>query len=412
MNIILLGTIHRLKNALLTTGNKLITCGPGKDCDIHIPDGMVISLNYILKRLPATFNPELLLYIDNNRPLFLTGLENSSILTAWYAIDTHLQNSWHGDCAKLFDFVFVAQKDFVNLLKNGKVDFHVKWLPLFCKTGKDKKLLVPKEHAVSFVGNINKERNPRRAKLISALRKRIPIYCTKGTYVDVFNKSKIVLNQSVKNDVNFRTFEALGCGSFLLTDSVSNGLSELFADKKHLVLYESNNVEQIVNFVNYYLEHDQERDNIALQGMQESSKKHTDICRAETIINTIAAVDPVQMIIKRKATLFLRKQYAAKMYVTLLFQYDYPDAVKSFFYTQGVRLISEAFEYHLSKQNIPEVLQDAVIYGDILIANGLYDDAVNILNTAVSLTPEKKSSEIGKLISEIRGRINLAKNFQ
>jgi len=97
----------------------------------------------------------------------------------------------------------------------------------------------------------------------------------------------MVLNQCVANDVNFRTFEAMGSGSCLLTERVSNGLEDLFQDRTHCVLYEKGNVEEILNLVNYYETHGDERKAIAQAGRSEILRAHMGIHRARTILQTV-----------------------------------------------------------------------------------------------------------------------------
>ena len=53
-----------------------------------------------------------------------------------------------------------------------------------------------------------------------------------------YSASRIVFNRSIRNDVNMRVFEAVACGSLLVTnDLAENGQAELFADGVHLVTY-------------------------------------------------------------------------------------------------------------------------------------------------------------------------------
>ena len=54
----------------------------------------------------------------------------------------------------------------------------------------------------------------------------------------VYSASRVVFNRSIRNDVNMRVFEALACGSLLVTnDLAENGQDELFQDRVHLATY-------------------------------------------------------------------------------------------------------------------------------------------------------------------------------
>lgn len=76
--------------------------------------------------------------------------------------------------------------------------------------------------------------------------------------------SKIVLNKSLKYNINARPFEITGgAGRFLLTDNVP-GVAEFFEDGKHLALFDS--PEHAAELIKYYLSHETEREKIAAAG--------------------------------------------------------------------------------------------------------------------------------------------------
>ena len=67
-----------------------------------------------------------------------------------------------------------------------------------------------------------------------------------------YSASRIVFNRSIRNDVNMRVFEALACGSLLLTnDLADNGQAELFRDGEHLATYAD--AEELLDRAAFYL---------------------------------------------------------------------------------------------------------------------------------------------------------------
>ncbi len=53
-----------------------------------------------------------------------------------------------------------------------------------------------------------------------------------------YSAARIAFNRSIRNDVNMRVFEAVACGSMLMTNDLSdNGLATLFRDGMHLATY-------------------------------------------------------------------------------------------------------------------------------------------------------------------------------
>ncbi len=91
----------------------------------------------------------------------------------------------------------------------------------------------------------------------------------------VFNRSRINLNISLRSIVNgapLRCFEIMGAGGFLLS-SWAGDLADMFVPGDDYVYYES--VEDMLGKIGYYLEHDDERRQIAANGLAKIRESHT-----------------------------------------------------------------------------------------------------------------------------------------
>jgi spore maturation protein CgeB len=114
---------------------------------------------------------------------------------------------------------------------------------------------------------------------------------------NLFNNSKIVLNMhaDVAGDYagNMRMFEVTGVGSCLLTDNKKN-IGNLFVPGKEIVVYDS--PEDCVKKVNWLIEHETERKEIARLGHEKTMKMHTVENRCKSIIDIIKSelADKVQ----------------------------------------------------------------------------------------------------------------------
>lgn len=92
-------------------------------------------------------------------------------------------------------------------------------------------------------------------------------------YTRMMHTGKIVFNcTGTPYDMNKRVFEGLEAKGMLLTNdnSYNSGLLKLFKHKEHLVAYK--NEEELHHYVQYYLEHDDEREAIAKAGRKEALK--------------------------------------------------------------------------------------------------------------------------------------------
>jgi hypothetical protein len=206
---------------------------------------------------------------------------------AYWAIDTHRDFDVRLGRARRADFVFAAQRDGAERLRQAGIEAAT-WLPLASDPEIHRRHDVGKEYDIAFVGHVFP--GPR-AELLGLLVKRFPGHFIGQAYLDemarIYSASRVVFNRSIGNDVNMRVFEALACGSLLVTnDLTENGLGELFRDGEHLVTYRS--AEELIEKVAYYLEHEEERERIAAAGRAEVIAKHTYRHRVERMLTQIA----------------------------------------------------------------------------------------------------------------------------
>ncbi len=100
----------------------------------------------------------------------------------------------------------------------------------------------------------------------------------------VLRQSKVTFNRHTdraEDSVgNMRMFEATGVGSCLLTDTGKN-MSDLFEEDYEVVTYSS--IEECIEKVNYLLEHDDVRRQIAAAGQRRTLKDHTVMNRCQQI---------------------------------------------------------------------------------------------------------------------------------
>jgi len=109
---------------------------------------------------------------------------------------------------------------------------------------------------------------------------------------NILKNSKIALNFTTKINpcelqMSDRIYKILGCNSFCLTQPIQ-GLEQLFQNKKHLVVFDG--YEDLCNKIDYYLEHEEEREKIALEGQKEVLEKHTINIRVKQYLEEIKEI--------------------------------------------------------------------------------------------------------------------------
>jgi len=144
-----------------------------------------------------------------------------------------------------------------------------------------RKLDVEKIFDIVFVGLIS----PYRKEILEDISKRFQVHTPSvwgEEMVKTINQAKIVLNIHYTPILNteHRIIESLACGCFVLSQKLYN--AELFEDRKHLVYFDNDDVYELIE---YYLEHEEEREKIAQEGMEEVRKKYTAVQQLQEILS-------------------------------------------------------------------------------------------------------------------------------
>lgn len=84
-----------------------------------------------------------------------------------------------------------------------------------------------------------------------------------------------------RRTIKSRTFEVPACGGFLMTGVSDDNLGEYYELGKEMVVFK--NKEDLVTKAKYYLEHEEERQAIAMAGFKRTLKEHTYVYRFNEI---------------------------------------------------------------------------------------------------------------------------------
>lgn len=247
--------------------------------------GGEIDIEEILNLLPAGWKPDLFVWIDSNTGFLPVSLQNLQCPAICFVYDEN-NFSWKLDYAKLYNHIFVLQN---HQLKDFEF-FNAEWLPSASEPQIYNKIYVEKTFDISFIGQTTPQFYPERRKFLQKIIDQgFDLHIENNILQEmslIYNRSKIIINCSLNGELNNRIFEAMGSGSLLLTDRVTSksGLLDLFTDRQHLVLYNEDNLTELLN---YYLNNTIEREFIAKQGREEVLKKHTYSNRVKVILNKV-----------------------------------------------------------------------------------------------------------------------------
>lgn len=245
-------------------------------------DAIVWGLNYPNFKTPfeeISKDCDVVLLIENYTNSWIPNLFNFKGLKIFWSIDSHVVPQQHRQTCDVnkVDIVLNAVLNHDRYFPNQKCYYLANAYP--------DDLIYPKPDIkktidIGFCGNwVN------RADWINSIpniKKNIMVIG--DDMVNVINSFKIHFNRNMADDINYRTFETLGCQTFLLTNDTP-GLSNLFNIGEHLITYTTK--QDLQDKIKYYLQNDDERERIAKSGYEHVKKNHTYLNRAERILEII-----------------------------------------------------------------------------------------------------------------------------
>lgn len=241
-------------------------------------------------------------------PGLKTSIENlgRKSYLVYHGFDSDLLRRTNGEkTAPLNDFIFSG-----SLITGG--DFHTQRIrlierileekvPIGLYVNLEKAYRIKAKQAIylfsKFVNKIGLEKSFERFQILKYGKTRVESYSdTLMNHIkppvfgidmlELFISSKIVLNFhiGIAGDYagNMRMFEVTGVGSCLLTDNKKN-MPELFNIDSEVVVYD--NEEDCVAKVKWLLDHEEEREKIALAGQKKTLQYHTVENRCKTIVD-------------------------------------------------------------------------------------------------------------------------------
>ncbi len=330
---------YHLERALQALGHRVtyvgLPCATRPGYDTTVPVGEIIAA------LPEM--PELYLWIDPAGRYFPPGIENLPIPTVCYLIDVHL-GTWREQVARFFDAIFIAQRDYLERFRRAVGHNQVYWLPLAAAPDVHYDHGLPRVYDVGFVGNIARaHRNTARARRLRLIAGRFRTNDFYRVYMpeevgEVYSRSRIVFNCSIAGDVTMRVFEGTACGALVLTDAVANGLAELFEIGREIVVYEDD--ADLLEKLEYYLTHEEERETIARAGQQRTLAEHTYPCRVARLLEIVTAPDFQQRAPMRTASSAERWEARREVYIHLHMLDALLDGTRSMGFGPAQRLLT------------------------------------------------------------------------
>jgi len=222
---------------------------------------------------------DVVLLIENYNNGWLPNISNFKGLKLFWSIDSHMIPNEH---------LMTCVTNKINIVFNA-IESHQRYFNRF-KTYYlpnaypddliDYRPNIKKRYDVGFCGNIINRGEW--IDLVPNIKK--DTFVIGEDMITAINSYKIHFNRNLADDLNYRTFETLGCKTFLLTNKTEN-LDKLFKIGEHLDIY--TNKQDLLEKVKFYLSNDELRDKISENGYKWVRENHTFVNRAQEILKII-----------------------------------------------------------------------------------------------------------------------------
>lgn len=251
----------------------------GHRCLRLSPPAGIICLTPLL----GDFTPDVILQQETLGPrTLLADLDTFACPKVFWSIDTHLNSFWHRYYARLFDLVCTTQKH---------------WLPWFAANGITQSLWLPwfgtarpiapwdgRDPGLVFIGRVTPERPVRQWFLrwlgdLGGVRAHQDL--TYAQMLTLYDQSRIVPNEAIFGEVNFRLFEAASCGCAVLNPAVGH-VEELFEVDREVGLFRDG--AELADWVRRLRGHDIQARLMGLKAWERIQRDHLPAHRAATLM--------------------------------------------------------------------------------------------------------------------------------
>ncbi len=245
------------------------------------------------RELARGFAPDLLIQQESlGARTFLSGLEDLPCPKIFWALDSHLNIHWHKYYTRLFDAVGTPHISFYAHMpeawKPQKL-FRLPWpghsLPFrpHAERGRD----------LAFVGRDDPLNRPLRSRFLAGL---APFGLAPASGLDadamlaLYADARIVPNEGIAFEVNFRLTEAASAGACVLSPDVGEDQDWLYAPDRQIMAYR--NVLDLREKMAFLLRRRDLAEKLGLAARAETLARHLPIHRAAAVLDAAADLVP------------------------------------------------------------------------------------------------------------------------
>jgi len=290
LRLVLLGS-DTFAQPLRRLGHEALICGPQGDLPLADPDPEWAALAKILRK--KGFQPDALLVTDDvgNRKL-PSGIAQASVITAFYGVDSPLNEFWQQSYARLFDLAWLDQPRPAERLAARHAA--AAWLPVGVEPALYAQPRVDAETpGVCFVGVVNQRVRPKRSAILQKISRGAPLVVRGGRQeawfptqeaAKLYARQQITLNENLFPGFTTRPLEVMAAGGCLLSEAAPGAMDGVFKELEHLCYF---GPDDLADKLNLLLKDGGLRQRLRRQGRELVCQEHGLIQRAATIVKKI-----------------------------------------------------------------------------------------------------------------------------
>lgn len=208
---------------------------------------------------------------------------------ALWANDVHMPNSSKHllRIAPRYDYVFIPRT--IDEGKFRRKGINTFWMSQGCDPEIHKRLDLPKKYDIAFVGT---EGGIPRKFYLQELREHYPSsFIGQAPHTkmsEIYSQAKIGFQLAVRHECfAMRGYEILSCGAMLLMHRMADESTQRLGYRNGIHYVEFTSPDQMFNLIDYYLAHDQERDEIARTGHEFTVRNHRYVDRVREMLRIL-----------------------------------------------------------------------------------------------------------------------------
>jgi hypothetical protein len=240
------------------------------------------------------FPPDLIVQQESlHRPAFLKNLEMVPCPALFWSLDTHLNIHWQKYYMRLFDAVGTPHISFFKYMPARWTPNRLFRLAMF---GPDLpwRPHAERTRATGFAGLDNPETRPLRSRFLRILQ---PLGLTavsglnQAEMLEFYRDTRIVPNEAIAFEANFRLTEAAGAGACVLSPDIGPDQNELYAPDREIVVYGDG--QDMVEKLSFFLRRLELSEKIGRAAWEKTQCRHLARHRAQSVLD--AAAEPAHV---------------------------------------------------------------------------------------------------------------------